>query len=189
MSSESISTSRISWRVTCLESSEHLLIKILTPKQITTLTILLALLTVWWFFFFGQGEFGFSLNLLCAAIVTVLFPLYTFLWNLVGKEIIEINKDKLVVRQSIFGVGFRQTYQLSLISNLRASLANPAMFTLENNLQEWGFAGGSVAFDYKGSICRFGLLLWKQEAELLVTKINQYLARPTQNPSTLAVKA
>ena len=187
MSTESISMSRVGWRVKCLESPEVLLIKILTPKQLTTLVILLALLTIWGFIFFSQSSF--NLNLLCAVILIFLFPLYVFLWNLVGKEIIEINNEKIVVRQTIFGVGLRQTYQLALVSNFRVSLANPALFTLENNLQEWGFAGGSIAFDYQGRICRFGLLLWKEEAGALVTKINQYLASPAQNSPALAVNA
>ena len=50
------------------------------------------------------------------------------------------------------------------------------MFTLETNMQGWGFAGGSIAFDYEGNICRFGLLLPKEDADLVILKINHYLS-------------
>ena len=109
-------------------------------------------------------------------VLIVLFPLYVLLWNLVGKEIITIDRDKIIVKQTIFGRGFRQTYQLSQVSNLRRYLTDPALFTLERNLQDWGFAGESIAFDYSGKVCRFGLLLPKEDADVLVAKINQYLA-------------
>jgi len=175
MSLESISQSRIGWRIICLESSKDLTIKIFTPKRIDFLTFILIFLGGWGFIFFGQLQFGFNPNFSCIGIVIVLFPLYAMLWNIVGKEIITINKEKIVIRQTIFGSGFSQTYQLSQVSNIRRSLTEPALFTLENNMQYWGFAGGSVAFDYKGRICRFGLLLSKENADVLVAQINRYL--------------
>jgi len=175
MSSRSVSLSNIGWRVTFLESSEGLLIKILTPKRLTTITTLLVILVGCGFVIIASSKSTVNLNLICLGIGIILFPLCALLWNIVGKELVTISKNKIVVKQAVFGIGFKQTYQLSLVSNLRASLTNPAMFTLENNLHEWGFAGGSVAFDYNGRICRFGLLISKEDADALVTKINQYL--------------
>ncbi len=176
MSFELISQSRIGWRVTCLESSDSLAIIILTPKRMDFLTLLLIGLGGWGFIFFGQMQFGFNPGFTFVCILIVLFPLYALLWNIVGKEIVTINSHNLTIQQAIFEMGFRQTYQISQVSNFRRSLTNPALFTLERNLQDWGLAGGSIAFDYSGRVCRFGLLLSKEDADVLVTKINQYLA-------------
>ena len=188
MSLDSISRSRIGWRVTCLESSENLTINILTPKG-PSLAFSLLFLGGWGFIFFGQLQFGFDPNFACVGILIVLFPLYVLLWSLVGKEIITISRNEIIVRQTIFGIGFRQTYQLSQVSNLRRYLTDPALFTLERNLQDWGFAGGSIAFDYSGKVCRFGLLLPKEDADVLVAKINQYLATSANSFSRSTVKA
>ena len=169
------------------------MIKIHTPKRILFFAVLFVIFGGWIFIFSGvfpgQLKVSFDLNFLCVGVAIIFFPLYAILWNLVGKEIIIINKEKIVVKQVIFGVGFRQTYQLSLVSNLRASLTDPAMFTLEQSMQRWGFAGGSVAFDYKERICRFGLLLSKDNADVLVAKINQYLATSANSFPTSTVKA
>lgn len=189
MSFDSISQSRIGWRVTCLESPENLTINILTPKGLPSLAFSLLFLGGWGFIFFGQLQFGVDPNFACVGVVIALFPLYVLLWSLMGKEIITINREKIVVRQTIFGIGFRQTYQLLQVNNLRRSLTDPALFTLERNLQDWGFAGGSVAFDYTGRVCRFGLLLTKEDADTLVAKISQYLAISAKSFSKSTVKA
>ncbi len=165
------------------------MIRIFTPKRLDLLTFILIFLGGWGFIFFGQLQFGFDPNFSCVGVAIVLFPLWVLLWNIVGKEVITINKEKIVVRQTIFGAGFRQTYQLSQVSDLRRSLTDPALFTLENNMQGWGFAGGSIAFDYKGRVCRFGLLLSKEHADVLVAKINQYFAPTANSISTSTVKA
>jgi len=189
MSFNSISRSRIGWRVTCLESSENLTIDILTPKGSPSLAFSFLFLGGLGFIFFGQLQFGFDPNFTCVAVVMVLLPLYVLLWNLIGKEIVTIHRDKIIVRQTVFGIGFRQTYQLSQVSNLRGSLTDPALFTLERNLQDWGFAGGSIAFDYSGRVCRFGLLLSKEDADILAAKINQYLATSANSFSRSTIKA
>jgi hypothetical protein len=121
-------------------------------------------------------------------ILMALFPLYVLLWNLVGREIITVDNSEIVIRKTVLGIGIPQTYQLSLVHNLRVSLANPTLFTWEHNMQEWGLAGGSVAFDYQGKVYRFGILLRKQHADILVTKIIQYLSSSVHKFSTLEVK-
>ncbi|HCK66996.1 MAG TPA: hypothetical protein DHW49_12090 [Anaerolineae bacterium] len=193
MTSDAISKSRISWRVTCFESSENLAIHIFTPKRIDFFTVLLIILGGWIFIFSGgasvQLKGSFDPSFLCVGIAIIFFPLYAILWNLVGKEVIIINKEKIVVKQVVFGIGFKQTYQLSLVSNLRGSLIDPAPFTLEKNMHDWGFAGGSVAFNYKGRDCRFGLLLSKENADVLAAKINQYLVASANSFSSSTVKA
>ena len=154
MSLESISQSRIGWRVSCLGSSENLL----------------------GFIFFGQLQFGFDPGFTFVCMLMVLFPLYTLLWNIVGKEIITINRYNITIKRAIFGIGLSQTYQLSQVHNLRRSLTTPRLFTMEHNLQQWGFAGGSIAFDYKRNTYRFGLLLSEKDADVLVMRISQYMA-------------
>lgn len=185
---ESVSQSRIGWRVTCLESSENLTTNILAPKQPELLTRILIFLGGWGFIFLGQMQFGFDLGFSCMGAAIALLPVYALCWNVLGKEIIDINRNEIVVRQTIFGVGLRQTYQLSQVRNLRRSLTEPALFTWERSMQFWGFTGGSIAFDYQGRVCRFGLLLSKEDADVLVTKITQYLTTFADSFSTSTVK-
>ncbi len=188
MLSESISQLCIGRRITCLESSESLMIKISMLKRIDFITLLLTLFGLWGFILYSQLRIGIDLGFAYCWGGVILLPLYALLWNVIGKEIITITSNKIMIKQTILGVGFRQTYQLSQVNNLRGSLPKPAKFTFERNLQSWGLASGSVAFDYKGNICRFGLLLSKEDADVLVAKINQYLRASTESPSTSVIK-
>jgi hypothetical protein len=184
-----MSQSRIGRRIICLESSESLMIEISAPKRIDFLTILLTLFGLWGFILYTQLRIGIDFGFAVCWVGIILFPLLAWMWGAIGREIITINNSKIMIKQTIFGVGFRQTYQLAQVNNLRRSLTDPDMFTFEKNMQGWGFAGGSIAFDYQGRVCRFGLILSKEDADVLATKINQYLATSANSLSSSTVKA
>ena len=175
---KSNSQSHIGWRITCFKYPDHLAIKIRTPANNYLVAILPIILIGWGYVTFGMLVLDFNLNIACFSICGMLFPLCAFLWGIAGREIVTITSDKLVVKQDVFGLGFRQTYLFSQIRNLRSSVTNPAMFSLEYNLQESGIAGGTVAFDYSGKLIRFGLQLQKKDADELVARIKQYISIP-----------
>lgn len=183
MSPESILQSDIGRRTTCNESSVSLMIQIVTPKRYEFLAVLLVIF-VGWKLLFSNTEImisNFDPTLFICGIGVFLFPIYALLWNLIGKEIITVTKNDLVIKQDVLGMGFQQTYRLPQVRNLRGALADPAPFTLEKNMQDWGFAGGSVAFDYNGKTCRFGLLLPMEDADRLAERINKFLIDSSVN--------
>ena len=178
MLSKSNPHSRIGWRISCFEFPDRLVIKIRTPANTYLVAILPIILLGWGYVTFGMLMADFNISVACFSICGMLFPLYAFLWGIAGKEIITISTDKIMIKQDVFGMGFRQTYQFSRITNMRSSITNPTLFTLEKNMQEWGIAGGSVAFDCNGRLIRFGLQLQKKDADELVVRIKQYISIP-----------
>lgn len=175
---ESKSYIHIGKRITCFEFPDRLVVKINVPVNTYMVAGLPIFLLGWGYISFGFLMAGFNLNFVCVSIIVFLLLLYAFLWGIAGREIVTITADKIMVKQDLFGLGFRQTYLLSQIRNLRSSVTNPAMFSLEYNLQEWGIAGGTLAFDYSGKLIRFGLQLEKKAADELVARIKQYISIP-----------
>ena len=112
------------------------------------------------------------------------FAIYTFLWQLVGKEYIEVSYDRIIIKRAIFGFEPTKEYLASHIKNLRV-----APFTiLRNTIDDWfrprGFwraPSGFIAFDYGSKTFRFGDGVDEAEAkqilEKIVTRFSQYRVR------------
>lgn len=173
------SQARIGWRITWDESPESLIIQISIPERYDMLVIVAIMLFGFWYLFKAFLFVRIELNLIVFLVIFSILPVYALLWSFFGFEIVTITTDEIKIKQSLFGMGMTQIYKLSLIKNLRTSLHDPAPFTLERNMQDWGFAGGNIAFDYYGGrLCRFGIHLPEKDAYELVAKIKQYISVP-----------
>lgn len=114
------------------------------------------------------------------------FALYTFFWQLVGKEQIEVGSDSIKIQRAIFGLGRTQEYLSAHIRDLRvtpfAQDSNP--FGFSRGLSLWGLAGGHLAFDYGSQTRRFGSGVEEAEASQILAKIlarfPQYQTRNTE---------
>lgn len=101
------------------------------------------------------------------------FLIYSWLWNLKGKEHILITRDGfLSIRKNILGYGFPRKFKLSKIAALRV---HPEEYNLYDSLlwQLWGkrIYGGIIAFEYESDTYRFGVDVNEVDAQLIVNEL------------------
>lgn len=99
--------------------------------------------------------------------------IYTWIWNVMGREIINVSNTEL---QHIRRLPFFQRskeYDLSAISRLRAQSSDNSIFSSLNGMELWGISGGAVVFDYGHSTHKFGVHLDEAEASHIVSTIKQ----------------
>lgn len=92
---------------------------------------------------------------------------YLLLWNLLGKEIIRADGERLTIKYDIFGLGRVKSFNIREISGIRSTLSTePPPLT-----SFLGASGGAVAFDYKGETRRFGIGLNEDEAGWIIKEL------------------
>jgi hypothetical protein len=101
------------------------------------------------------------------------FAIYAWLWQVLGKEIVNVHGQRFRIRRDIGGFGFDKEYDLLQMRDLRVGQVafNPLEFS--SSLQLWGIGGGVIAFDYGTKTYRFGAGLDEAEAKHVVTAIKQ----------------
>ena len=106
------------------------------------------------------------------------FISYAWLLNLIGREVVRIDRSKLVLRSEIGGLGRSREFDLTHVRDLRATPApfNPRDF--KSTFQFWGIGGGSIAFDYGAKTERFGAGLDEAKAKQLVLHLKQRFSFP-----------
>lgn len=95
--------------------------------------------------------------------------IYTWIFNLVGKERIRINHQALSVKLDIYGFGINRTYDLRHVSNFRHE-ERRGSFTpfLPGHYRK-------IVFNYKDDTCGFGVFHNEIEAQAIVNKFKLYL--------------
>ena len=155
-------------------------IRISSPKNIFMLIFLPIWLTGWTIggafaikqvISGGSEEVWFLLIWLCGWIVGETFALYAFLWGIFGFEVIAAELGSLRIKRSILGYGRSRNYEISRLSNLRASGFFGPMMSWSSGMAEWGLSGGTIAFDYEGKTKRFGIHLNENDATQLVSTL------------------
>jgi hypothetical protein len=105
-----------------------------------------------------------------------LFVLKTFLWHVRGKEKITLDKEHLKINRVGTFLTSTRKYELNLIDGFS--------FTETNNIPWWsklyGFAGGTIAFNYWERPEYFGQTIDKKEASEIVTRLNERLKNYAQ---------
>lgn len=147
---------------------------------------LLLFLSFWLFgWVFGEGMSlteltsgkssadGFLFFWLCAWTVGGVFAIGTWLWNLKGKEVININSIELQHIRQVMGLRWSREYELSSVTNLRTQAPAYSMFGSRGGMDFWGLAGGVIAFDYGPNTYRFGVQLDEAEANHIVSVVKQ----------------
>jgi hypothetical protein len=99
--------------------------------------------------------------------------IYTWLWNVAGKEKVTINNLSLTIKRELFGYGREKEYEASHISNLRVSPQPFNPFNFSASLQFWGIGGGVLAFDYGSRTYRFGSGIGEAEANHIIERIKE----------------
>jgi hypothetical protein len=95
-----------------------------------------------------------------------IYAIYTFLWQLAGKEVVEITNESIRYQRAILGLGRVKEYLTTHIKELRVS---PLMVT--HRLFGRSKVVGLIAFDYGARTYRFGEGIDEAEAKLILEKI------------------
>lgn len=96
------------------------------------------------------------------AVITILFA-YRWLWNIGGREVVEITPRALTHRRILFGVSRARTYEL-------AGIAKPR-FVESRSRGMGGRTPSGLGFYYDGKLVKLGDNLTRAEAESLVAAI------------------
>ena len=98
------------------------------------------------------------------------FALYTWLWNLAGKEIVTLDSQALTHRRQIARLGLTRRYDVTHIKDLR--VAPPQRSRRGAHGTPFG---GTIAFDYGSRTVRFGQGIDEPEAKDLVELLKRHL--------------
>jgi len=101
------------------------------------------------------------------------FAIYAFLWTAVGREVVLLRPDALVIRSQVFNLGRSREYDLNAIRNLRVAATPFNPFDFRSGLQFWGIGGGLIAFDYGAGTIRFGSAVQEGEASDIVSNLKR----------------
>jgi hypothetical protein len=149
----------------------------------------LLFLPVWLFFWTIGGLFAFATLLspetpggvdlfmgvwLCGWALGEVSVVTTILWMLRGREVVRVDRDVLIIRREVFGVGPTQEYDTREVANLRAS---PLPFGVgaygSSPLALLRQGAGTIAFDYGAKTYRFGIAMEEAEARILIRQMEE----------------
>lgn len=97
------------------------------------------------------------------------------LWQLVGKEVVEIGEECIIVRHHILGLGISKQYPANTIACVFVSRRGNKGWTwyFERRLRFFDFKSGRIGFSAGNKAWRFGASLEKTEAEQIVGEIHR----------------
>lgn len=134
-----------------------------------------------------EGFFGGIFMLIILAIWTGFASviLYTWLWNITGKEIIEVTDGSIKIAHRIFSFGKPKEYLVAHIKDLRAIpfIANEIWGFRIMFRFTWGVPPGTLAFDYGAKTINFGSGCEEAEAKMILKEIWQ--AYPQYRPQNI----
>jgi len=101
------------------------------------------------------------------------FALYTLLWQLAGRERIEVSYESIKVQRAVFGLGRVKEYLAAHVKGLRVAppLDSNNQLGRLRSLGMLGASGGVLAFDYGAETSHFGEGIDEAEAKQILEKI------------------
>jgi hypothetical protein len=94
--------------------------------------------------------------------------LVTLLWNVIGKEIFELNPSTLKRIKQIPIFSRSKEYRVASIANLRVTPIPSSWFDDEESLPSMTFSDGAISFDYGRSTYRLGSDLDEADAKYVI---------------------
>jgi len=176
---------------TCEDLGDKLIIAIPSPKhwfRIILMGIYTLVLAIAGLSFLGYLEFGqeldkppilFFIIFVIFWIVFLCLMIYQLLWQIVGKEDIEITAQSIKISRVVPVLHSQKEYLASYIKELRVSSSNlnlnpPMMSWTYSYYYPWHHnAIGSLAFDYGAKTFRFGMSIDEAEAKQILAEIQQ----------------
>lgn len=115
-------------------------------------------------------------------LLTALLWLVEILWQLVGKEVVEVTDDHIIIQHQIFGLRIRNKYHADSINGVFISRQKEHWLTMlfsSRGFRFLNFGRGRVALNSGKTIFgevktyRFGSILDEEEAQQIVTMIHR----------------
>jgi len=120
----------------------------------------------------GMWIFAMFITFMLLFLLSIGLPaIYTFFWQLAGKEIISINSAVMSITNQIFGWKKVYEYEIMDIKDLRASIPQKDLFARIKILQH-SKQNGMIAFDYGSKTFRFGLDIDEAEAKQIASEVH-----------------
>lgn len=173
-------SSKIGKRVTCLETPTELVFEIKSARRILPMIGLPIWLSFWCSFGAFISFITHPAFFLFVWAPSALFALYGCLWNFLGKEIITISKEKMIIKWSLFGKGLTNTYSIEKITHIYKNIKKITLFSDNRFYYQFGFPLGSIDFRYNGKIWHVGSDLLHDDVDIILAKMNQYIVLPTK---------
>jgi hypothetical protein len=118
------------------------------------------------------GISGFLLIWLGAWTVGGGYAIYTWLWQIAGKEVIEISSASISIAKKVLSFSHPKEYEASYIQSLRVSPPIQSTWSpFGSTGRVWGTGEGIIAFDYGAKTYRFGSGLDEAEAKMISSEI------------------
>ena len=100
--------------------------------------------------------------------------MYTFLWQLVGREEIEITSSSITLSQVVLFFRRPKEYANEYIKDLRTSpMGMNEMYKWSRSLAFYGVGGGIIVFDYGAGTIRLGSGIDEAEGKQIIVEIQQ----------------
>ncbi|NOS92841.1 MAG: hypothetical protein HOP30_13030 [Cyclobacteriaceae bacterium] len=107
--------------------------------------------------------------------------LRSFLWMLLGREIISVKRGVLKIRKQVLDIGFTRTYTITKIKELKINpAATPELWRKLNHPRRISL----MEFEYESSTIKFGAEFDLAEANLI---LEEFKRNKSFNPSNFAV--
>jgi hypothetical protein len=116
-----------------------------------------------------------TLLLLIAFGIWILFGcyiIYSWLWEVVGYEIMESTDKVLHIRRTVLGFTHTQQYSTEHIEDIRAVLPTRTTWSWTKIMLREP-PGGTIAFDYGAETIRFGVGASEAEAKQIVAELER----------------
>ncbi len=98
---------------------------------------------------------------------------YSLIWQIVGKEVIEINAQMLVITRQILGWKRLREYSTEAVKDLRLNTQHLNAYVPIRSFQKILGQDGMVAFDYGAKTVRFGLEIDEAEAKQIINALQK----------------
>lgn len=99
------------------------------------------------------------------------FVIYSLLWQLAGKEIIELNSTMLRQHKRIFFFSRSKDFAVAAITNMRLAPPQPKYIRGRYVISNLSFQAGAISFDYGRTTHRLGQGLDEAEAVYVIREM------------------
>ena len=110
------------------------------------------------------------------------YAIYTWLWNISGKEILEISATSISITYKVGSFGKPKEYLQEHVKDLRSTpIPSEGLWGISRRKNLWGRGPGSIAFDYGAKTINAGTSCDEAEAKMILSEL--YTAYPHYKPN------
>jgi hypothetical protein len=96
---------------------------------------------------------------------------YFVLWQLIGHEIITIERGVLTIKKSVIGIGQTKKFEIKSIKNMDIGFTKGLVRNKKRTMSRT--SGGKISFDYKMKTIKFAKNINEEEARIIVEKLKE----------------